>query len=106
MAQTDTAPVFTSGAKIKSTLNEEGETVISFPDAKGFYPAEDYKITVIDKDKKYIFAKTVISDYVRANENDVIVNLGKLNGGEYTVKITAYSPYAKNGGKLTGKISV
>lgn len=102
----DTAPVFTSGAKIKSTLNEEGETVISFPDAKGFYPAENYKITVIDKDKKCVFVKTVISDYVRANENDVNVIIGKLNGGEYTVKITAYSPYAKKGGKLTVKISV
>ena len=102
----DTAPVFTSGAKIKSTLNEEGETVISFPDAKGFFPAENYKITVIDKNKKCVFAKTVISDYVRANDNDVNVIIGKLNGGEYTVKITAYSPYAKKGGKLTGKISV
>lgn len=102
----DTAPVFTSGAKVKGAVNEEGETVISFPDAKGFYPAEDYKITVIDKNKKCVFAKTVISDYVRANENDVNVIIGKLNGGEYTVKITAYSPYAKKGGKLTGKISV
>lgn len=102
----DTAPVFTSGAKVKGAVNEEGETVISFPDAKGFYPAENYKITVIDKNKKCVFAKTVISDYVRANENDVNVIIGKLNGGEYTVKITAYSPYAKKGGKLTGKISV
>lgn len=102
----DTVPVFTTGAKIKNTVNDEGETVISFPEAKGFYPAENYKITVIDKDKNCVFAKTVISDYVRANENDVNANLGNLNKGDFSVKITAYSPYAKKGGMLTGKISV
>ncbi len=102
----DTPPVFSADAKIKSTENEEGETVISFPEAKGFYPAENYKITVWDADKKCIFAKTVISDYVRANENDVNANVGKLKSGEYTVKITAYSPYAKKGARLTGKISI
>lgn len=102
----DTAPSFISGAKIKSTVNEEGETVISFPEAMGFYPAESYKITVTDSDKNCVFAKTVISDYVRANVNDVNANLGKLGKGEYTVKITAYSPYAKKGGKIKGKISV
>ncbi len=102
----DTAPVFTSSAKIKCTVNEEGETVISFPEATGFYPAENYKIYVADKDKNCVFAKTVISDYVRANINDVNSNLGKLSKGDYTVKITAYSPYAKKGGKLTGKISL
>ena len=102
----DTAPVFKSGAKVKSAVNEEGETVILFPDAKGFYPAESYKLTVTDLHKNCIFAKTVISDYVRASENDVKVNLGKLDKGDFTVKITAYSPYAKKGGKLSGKISV
>ena len=102
----DTAPVFTDGAKIKSILNEEGEMVISFPEATGFYPAENYKISVVDNDKNCVFAKTVISDYVRAAVNDVNANLGKLSNGGYTVKITAYSPYAKKGGRITGKISV
>ncbi len=102
----DTAPVFTAGAKIKSTVNEEGECIVSYPEAKGFCPAENYKIYVADKDKNCVFAKTVISDYVRANINDVNANLGKLSKGDYTVKITAYSPYAKKGGKLTGKISL
>ena len=102
----DTAPVFTGGAKIKCSINEEGETVISFPEATGFYPAENYKISVSDNGKNCVFAKTVISDYVRAAVNDVNANLGKLSKGEYTVKITAYSPYAKKGGMLTGKISV
>ncbi len=102
----DTAPVFSSSAKIVSTVNEAGETEISFPDAKGFYYAENYKISVKDASDKCIFAKTVISDYVRAAENGVIVNLGKLDNGGYSVKITAYSPYAKKGAKLKGKISV
>lgn len=102
----DTAPVFADGAKINSAVNEEGEIVISFPGARGFYPAESYKLTVMDSDKSCMFAKTVISDYVRASENDVNVNLGKPQKGEFTVKIAAYSPYAKKGGSLSGKISV
>ncbi len=102
----DTAPVFASDAKIRSSINEAGESVISFPDAKGFYPAENYKISVKDVNKKCVFAKTVISDYVRSTQNDVSVNLGRLKSGEYSVKLTAYSPYAKKGAKLNGKISV
>lgn len=102
----DTAPLFISGAKLISFLNAEGETVISFPEAKGFYPAENYKISVRDKNNKCVFEKTVISDYVRSTENLVNANLGKLNKGDYSIKITAYSPYAKKGGRLTEKITV
>ncbi len=102
----DTAPVIIGSAKIKNIVNEEGETVISFPEAKGFYPAESYKIYVSDKDKKCVFAKTFISDYVRSTENDINANIGKLNYGDYSVRITAYSPYAKKGGVLSGRISV
>ena len=102
----DTAPVFLNTSEIKASVNEDGETLIFFPEAAGYYPAENYKIYVADKDKKCVVAKTVISDYVRSTENDVIANIGKLNNGEYSVKVSAYSPFAKKGGVLTGKISV
>ncbi|MBR3974656.1 MAG: metallophosphoesterase [Clostridia bacterium] len=102
----DTAPVFEKGASVTVSKNEDGESVISFPEAKGFYEAENYKITLLDSNKKSVFEKTVISDYVRATENDVFVNVGKLSSGEYTVKINSYSPYAKKGEKLIKKVSV
>ncbi len=102
----DTPPVFEKGALVFASKNEVGESVISFPEAKGFYEAENYKITLLDSNKKCIFANTVISDYVRATKNDVCVNVGNLQSGEYTVKINAYSPYAKKGEKLIKKVLV
>jgi len=102
----DTAPVFEKGASVTVSKNEDGESVIFFPEAKGFYEAENYKITLLDANKKCVFAKTVISDYVRSTQNDVCVNVGKLPSGEYTVKINSYSPYAKKGEKLIKKVLV
>lgn len=96
----DTAPLFSESANISTEINENGESVISIPDAKGYYSAENYKISVKDKNGRCVFAKTVISDYVRADKNDVIVNIGKLEKGEYKIKISAFSPYAKKGGVL------
>lgn len=96
----DTAPLFSDSANISTEINENGESVISFPDAKGNYSAENYKISVKDKNGRCVFAKTVISDYVRADKNDVIVNIGRLEKGEYKIKISAFSPYAKKGGIL------
>ena len=101
----DTKPKFPENAKITTTVNENGETVLTFPEAKGFYPAENYKITVTNGNKK-VFEKTVISEYVRATNEDVKVNLGTLEKGNYAVKITAYSPYAKKGQVLTEKIII
>ena len=69
------------------------------PEAKGFYPAENYKIAVTSGNKK-VFEKTVISEYVRATNEDVKVNFGTLEKENYAVKITAYSPYAKKGQTL------
>ena len=102
----DKAPVFRKNAEIKVSLNEDGETILAFPDAKGYYCAESYKVTVSSADKKKIFEKTVISDYVRSTENDVTINPGKLVGGKYSVKVISYSPYAKKGGILTKEFTV
>ena len=101
----DTAPEFHAGSTVASFVNENGETVITFPEAKGFYDAENYKITV-KSGIKTVYESTVISEYVRATDDDVKVVLGKLESGNYTVKVTAYSPYAMQGGTLQNTITV
>ncbi len=101
----DTKPFFPENSKITTSFDENGEIIISFPEAKGYYPAENYKITVKNSNKK-VFEKTVISEYVRATNEDVKVNLGKLPTGPYTVKVVSYSPYAKKGQVLKGTISI
>ena len=101
----DTAPQFPDGAMVSSYANENLDTIITFPEATGYYPAENYKITVY-KNLKTVYDKTVISEYVRATDDDVSVNLGQLSSGKYTVIVTAFSPYAKQGATLTQTITV
>ena len=102
----DTAPAFPGNSVVSSFINENGETVITFPEAKGFYDAENYKITVTNEKYKTVYESTVISEYVRATDDDVKVVLGNLESGSYTVKVTAYSPYATQGETLKNKITV
>lgn len=102
----DTAPEFPEGAEILSFVNENGETVITFPEAKGHYNAENYKITVTGDKYNVVYEKTVISEYVRATDEDVTVNIGNLENGNYTVKVVSYSPYALQGETLNNKITV
>ena len=102
----DTKPLFTENATIKNTTNEDNEVVISFPEARGYYEAENYKIIVKDNNNKKVFEKTVISEYVRATDDDVKVNLGKLEKGDYKVKVNSYTPYAKKGQVLKNTITV
>lgn len=101
----DTAPEFPENAEITSYVDENGDTIISFPEAEGYYPAENYKIKVTRKSKT-VYQDTVISEYVRATDDDVSVNIGQLSSGEYKVKVVAYSPYAKKGEKLKQTITV
>ncbi len=101
----DTAPEFPENVTVNSQVNENGDTIISFPEAKGYFPAEDYKI-IVTKKFKVVYEQTVISEYVRATDDDVSVNLGQLDSGEYRVKIVAYSPYAKKGDTIIQTIIV
>lgn len=101
----DTAPEFPEDAVVNSYTNENGETVITFPEAKGYYHAENYKITV-KKNLKTVYEDTVISEYVRATDNDVSVNLGQLSSGKYKVVIVAFSPYAKQGETIVQTIEI
>ena len=101
----DTAPVFPSDAAISTGKDDEGNTLIVFPDAECRWNAEDYKITVKSGNKE-VFAETVVSDYVRADSTEMRVNIGKVENGEYSVKIIPVSPYAKEGKALNGNITV
>ena len=102
----DTAPEFPENASVSAAVNENGEAVISFPEAAGYYEAENYKIKVTDSKNKTIYENTVISEYVRATDDDVTVSLGALAAGEYKVTVNAYSPYAKHGGQLKSTVTI
>lgn len=96
----DTAPQFPEGAEITITENEKNETILSFPDAMGYYPAESYKVTV-SLGWKNIYEETVLSDYIIAKDRDMTVNIGTLEKeGTYKIKIKPSSPYAKQGKAL------
>ena len=101
----DTAPEFPEDATVTSHMDENSDTIITFPEAMGYYPAENYKVTVY-KGLKAVYEQTVISEYVRATDNDVSVNIGQLSSGKYKVIITAYSPYAKTGATIVQNIIV
>ena len=92
-------------ATVTSHTDENLDTIITFPEAKGYYHAENYKITV-SKNLKTVYEQTVISEYVRATDNDVSVNIGQISSGEYRVIITAFSPYAKQGETIKQTIIV
>lgn len=102
----DTKPQFPSKACVCAAKDADGNTKLTFDSAKGFYEAENYKISLTDSNKKVVWQSTVISDYVRAAGNKTAANAGKIADGKYTVKITAYSPYAKKGGTISTQISV
>ena len=102
----DTAPTFPENSAVSSYINNKGETIITFPEAKGYYFAENYKIIVTGSGNKKVYENTVISEYVRATNDDVKVNLGILENGEYTVKVTAYSPYSTQGETLKNNVTV
>ena len=53
-----------------------------------------------------MFEKTVVSEYVRATDDDVKVNLGELEKDNYKVTVTAYSPYTKKGETISTRITV
>lgn len=101
----DTAPEFPAESAVSAYVDENGDTIITFPEAEGYYIAENYKITVTGEKHNKVYESTVISEYVRATDDDVCVNIGKPDSGNYTVKVTAYSPYAAEGGTLTGTIT-
>lgn len=102
----DTAPQFPENSEISVRKDADGNSILVFPDAYGYYPAENYKIIVSKNIFKNVWSDTVISNYVRAESTEMTVNMGKLESGTYKVKITPYSPYAKGGQAITGTITI
>ena len=101
----DTAPQFPQDAKVSVSTDSEGETVLNFPNAKGYFDAENYRITV-KSGAKTVWSDTVVSNYGRADLTEMEVNVGKLDKGEYTVTIAPYSPYSKGGKALTANMVI
>lgn len=101
----DTAPQFPDGATITSSVDDEGNLILSYPDASGYFPAESYKINVYQGTKS-IVSGSYDSNYARAIRNGVNTNVGKVENGTYSVTITPYSPYAKAGKTLKAQITV
>lgn len=100
MYSLDTKPAFPENAEISLVDTEDGSTEISFPEARGYFRAENYKVSVT-RGLENVYSATVLSDYTRANDFTKNVNLGELSAGEYCVTVKAYSPYAKGGETLT-----
>lgn len=92
----DKAPVFENGGNMKTTLNENGETVLTFDGAKDRFVTESYKLTVSSGMKK-VFEDNFSGKYMYLFEEDKYeVNLGKLESGkEYTVTLYALNAFAK-----------
>lgn len=102
----DTAPAFPLNACIQAEQDTEGNLLLSFDSARGYYEAENYKIKITDSDGRTVYQSTVLSDYVRAKGNVTKAEAGSMAAGTYTVKVTAYSPYAKKGGSLTKTVTL
>ena len=100
----DTSPVFPENAAITGE-RVRWDAMLYFPDAAGYYEAENYKIIVFGSGPKAVWEGTVVSDYVRSGLTGVTANLGQLADGTYTVRVTANSPYEKEGASLTGTVT-
>lgn len=105
MNSLDTRPAFPENAEITATVNESGETVITFPDAEGYFKAESYKI-VVSKGLKNHYEGTVLSNYIVAVSTEMSVNFGVLEKGTYKVSVRPSSPYGRQGLALRGEITV
>ena len=96
LSRLDSAPVFKAREGMSASLNENGETVLSFDGAKDRFVAESYKLTVSQGLKK-VFEDNFSGKYMYLFEDDRYeINLGKLESGKkYTVTLYALNAFAK-----------
>lgn len=92
----DEAPVFENGGNLATSLNENGETVLTFDGAKDVFVTESYKLTVSCGAKK-VFEDNFSGNYMYLFEDDKYeVNLGKLESGKkYNVVLYALNAFAE-----------
>lgn len=91
----DNKPVF-ENASVQTTLNEEGETILTFNGAKDNFIVESYKIN-LTRSGISVFTDNFSGKYMYLfMEDNYTVNLGKLETGKkYTVTIVAMNAYAE-----------
>ena len=95
MKTIDKAPVFSDDTVVKTTVNDNGETVLTFTGADDKFVAESYKISVT-KNALKVFDDNFSGKYMYLNEEDIYdVNLGVLGKGTYKVSIVAMNAYAE-----------
>lgn len=96
----DTEPVFPENASLLVSLDDEGNSILSIPEASARFGTENYKIVVYKGIFNKTFSDTVPSAYCCVDKQSTEVNLGKLESGTYKVRVTPNSPYAKSGKAL------
>ena len=81
---------------MKISLNENGESVLTFDGAKATFVTESYKVT-LSSGAKIISEDNFSGKYMYLFEDDKYeVNLGKLESGKkYTVSVYALSAFSK-----------
>lgn len=101
----DSAPVFAEGAKAVCAKNEDGEWVLSFPEAKSAYIVHHYNIKITDANGKKVYKDTFVDDYYVIDGDDTAdIRLGGdtlTAGGEYTAEVVAVSAYHLKSEKMT-----
>lgn len=103
----DTTPVFPADAEVSSSRNNDGDLIFSFPAAQSYWGTETYQVEIEGCGVK--LSDIIISNYVRANDNMMHLNVSaiageKLDDGEYSFSFKPVSPYAKVGKALSGTI--
>lgn len=102
----DEAPVFTESTQIGTSVNEAGETVLTFTGAQDNYVVESYKVSVT-KNGLPFFSDNFSGKYMYQLMDDIYdVNLGALEPGKYSVSITALNAFAETSKPLNYSFDV
>ena len=93
----DKKPVFAEDTEISTSLNENGETILSFAGASDNFVVESYKMSVAENGIKPVFSDNFAGKYMYLFADDTYeVNLGTLESGKkYKVSIVAMNAYAE-----------
>lgn len=103
MKRRDEKPVFSGEGNISASLNENGETILTFDGAEDNFIVESYKISVAENGIIPVFSDNFSGKYMYLFMDDTYeVNLGKLDSGKkYTVNIVALNAYAETSAPIT-----
>jgi len=106
MYRQDDTPVFPEDAQIRTGLNENGETIISFDGATDDYVVGSYLLSVM-RNGICQYSECFFGKYMYLYEpNHYDINVGTLEPGSYTVEIIAMNAYAKLSEPLSYRFTV